>query len=211
MNIETFIKTILGDKTNRDLQIEVGPSEILGCKRKVWHRFQQTPRTNQTLKLASWMGTAIHKAIERAFDKRDPFYAEWLREEEVTYNGLMGHVDLYDVHEQQIVDWKTTAKKNLSKFPSDQQKMQAQIYGYLMNNTGRPVTEVALMVIARDGNERDIRMYAEPYDESVALEGLAWLEKVRNGKKPEPEKTVNFCRDYCDYFDPSGEIGCTGK
>ena len=139
MEISEVLEIIGRAKTARDHQVEVGPSEIGGCRRKVWHRLQQTPALNETFGLAAWMGTAIHKAIERAFDVADPFSERYLREVEVSRDGLMGHVDLYDMEARTVTDWKTTTKKNLRYFPSQQQRTQLHLYGYLLSQNGYPV------------------------------------------------------------------------
>jgi hypothetical protein len=214
MNMEWLMTTILNDKDSaRSTQKAVGPSEIGGCRRRLWHRIQQTPITNEdTLGLAAWMGTAIHERIQRRIKHEDPFGKRFLVEHEVEYDGLMGHVDLYDMQEQEVIDWKTTTKKNLGRFPSAAQRQQVQLYGYLMEHNHRPVANVTLVALARDGNELDIKQHTEPYDERYALEALArWREVAAMDAPPEPEENVRFCRDYCQFWDPSAEVGCPGK
>lgn len=211
MEITEVLNIISGSKTARDHQVEVGPSEIGGCRRKVWHRLQKTPATNETLRLAAWMGTAIHTAVERAFNVADPFSERYLREVEVSAGGLMGHVDLYDIEAKTVTDWKTTTKKNLRYFPSQQQRTQIHLYGYLLSQNGHPVETVQLIAIVRDGNETDVRQHSEPYDEELALGGIAWLAAVGASEKPpEPEKHRMFCRDYCEFFDMKSDDGCRG-
>ena len=54
-------------KRSRSTQVQIGPSEVGGCRRKVWYRLNDQPETNDNeLKLAAIMGTAIHAEIERA-------------------------------------------------------------------------------------------------------------------------------------------------
>jgi hypothetical protein len=166
---------------------------------------------NETFGLAAWMGTAIHKAIERAFDVADPFSERFLREVEVSRDGLMGHVDLYDIEAKTVTDWKTTTKKNLRYFPSQQQRTQLHLYGYLLSQNGYEVETVQLIAIVRDGNETDVRQHSEPYDVGMALDGIAWLADVAGAQTPpEPEKHRMFCRDYCEYFDLKSDEGCRG-
>ena len=162
--------------------------------------------------MASWMGTAIHTAIEKKLEMQDPWSERFVLEMQKQRDGLMGHIDCYDRQEKEIIDWKTTTKKNLTRFPSDQQKMQVQLYGYLLNSADNPVERVTLVAIPRDGNENDVVVWTEDYDESVALEGLKWLADVEAlTEKPAPEKSKFFCRSYCSFYDPSGEIGCPSK
>lgn len=211
---EDFIMSLLTDKNSkRSMQKQVGPSEIGGCSRKVWHRIHGTPKTNfDTLSMASTMGTAIHEWIEKKIKRDDPFEERYMREIEVSHDGLMGHADVYDVVDREVVDWKTTTKKNLANFPSQQQIWQVQVYGYLLTSNGYPVDTVKLVGIPRDGNETHVKVYAEPYDEAVALEAIAWLRNVEAMEsRPDPEKHVRFCRDYCGFYDATEEVGCGGQ
>lgn len=215
MEISEIVKIITGTASKRDGQVRIGPSEVGGCRARVWHRLSGTPQTNfQVRKLAAFMGTAIHHAIEAKFDRIDPFQDRWLREHEVEYNGLMGHVDLYDKATKQIVDWKTITKKKIPYFPSQQQRTQVQLYGWLMVNNGFEVNEVSLVGICRDGDEDDIVVHTEPYHEETALAGLAWLNAVQefvdDGVEIGPENKVAFCSKYCQFWDESGEVGCPG-
>jgi CRISPR/Cas system-associated exonuclease Cas4 (RecB family) len=197
---------------DRSMQTEVGPSEIGGCKRKVWYRLNAQPHTNDNQsKLAAIMGTAIHAAIEDAIGSLDPEAKEYLVETEVAYGDMKAHVDLFVPSTGAVIDWKTSKIKNLSYFPSNQQRWQVQLYGYLLSKNGYEVKTVNLVAIARDGSEKDIKVHTEPYDEVMALAALSWLANVKASETlPEPEKDESFCKDYCQYYDASGEMGCTG-
>ena len=195
-------------KRSRSTQVQIGPSEVGGCRRKVWYRLNDQPETNDNeLKLAAIMGTAIHAEIERALaDNPDV-----LIETEVEYNGMKAHIDAFVPSTGDVIDWKTSKIKNLGYFPSTQQRWQVQLYGYLLAKNGYAVNRVSLVAIARDGDERDIKVHTENYDESIALEALGWLAVVKEAKEaPAPEKDANYCQFYCKYFDASGEMGCVG-
>ena len=197
---------------DRSQQTEVGPSEIGGCRRKVWYRLNAQPHTNENQsKLAAIMGTAIHAAIEEAIGALDPEGKEYLVETEVSFGDMKAHVDLYVPSTGAVIDWKTSKVKNLGYFPSNQQRWQVQVYGYLLSKKGYNVKTVNLVAIARDGNEKDIKVHTEPYDETMAMAALSWLANVKASETlPEPEKDESFCKDYCQYYDASGEMGCTG-
>jgi hypothetical protein len=174
---------------------------------------QGQPETNDNQsKLAAIMGTAIHAAIEDAITTLDPEGKDYLVESEVAYGDLKAHVDLYIPAIGAVIDWKTSKIKNLSFFPSVQQRWQVQVYGYLIAKSGKGIVNtVSLVAIARDGDEKDVKVHTEPYDEKVALEALSWLANVKAMETiPEPEKDVSFCRLYCQYYDESGEMGCVG-
>jgi CRISPR/Cas system-associated exonuclease Cas4 (RecB family) len=197
---------------DRSQQTEVGPSEIGGCRRKVWYRLNAQPETNENQsKLAAIMGTAIHAAIEEAIGAIDPEGKEYLVETEVAFGDMKAHVDLFVPSTGAVIDWKTSKIKNMSYFPSNQQRWQVQVYGYLLSKNGYEVKTVNLVAIARDGNEKDVKVHTEPYDEVMALAALSWLANVKASTTlPEPEKDQSFCKDYCQYYDATEQMGCGG-
>jgi len=203
------------NQRDRSQQKDIGPSAIGDCRRRVFLQLIDAPKVNETDSLAAILGTFIHSGIAEAIKREDPFNDNFLIEQEFAIEGLRGHVDLYIKDRKQVVDWKTTKVKSLRYFPSDQQKMQVQVYGYLLEQNGYQVDKVTLVAIARDGSSQDIREHTEPYDEQTALEGLKWLSEVReaalNNQPPEPEKTMSFCRSWCDYYDENGVTGCPSK
>ena len=212
MDIKELLVKALHERENnrpRSTQVQIGPSELGGCRRKVWYRLNDQPETNDAeLKLAAIMGTAIHSAIESAFAGNNSI----LLEQTVEYGGMKAHVDAFLPDTGDVIDWKTVKAKNLSYFPSQQQRWQVQVYGYLIDKAGKgkPRT-VNLVAIPRDGDERDIKVHSEPYDESIALEALDWLAAIKESKEaPAPERDESYCKFYCKYYDASGEMGCVG-
>lgn len=197
---------------DRSTQTQVGPSEIGGCRRKVWYRLNAQPHTNENQsKLAAIMGTAIHAAIEDAIQHLDPEGKDYLVESEVAYGDMKAHVDLFIPSTGAVIDWKTSKVKNLSYFPSTQQRWQVQLYGYLLSKNGYDVKTVNLVAIARDGDEKNVKVHTENYSEEVALTAMAWLEEVKAMTElPEPEKDSNFCKNYCQYYDATEQMGCGG-
>lgn len=212
---ENLIKSVLSNQkfSERSLQKAVGPSEIGGCRRKVWYKLHNQPKTNdKVLRLASFMGTAIHTAIEEELRKLDIYADTFEVEVEVTDGELTGHVDLYIPARGEIIDWKTTKVKSLAYFPSKQQRWQVHLYGYLLALSGRDVNIVTLVGIPRDSDERDIKIHSEKYDKYIAQEAYDWLRHVQTfDTPPAPEKDVSFCKHYCSYYDASGEVGCVGR
>jgi hypothetical protein len=200
---------------DRSLQKDIGPSAVGDCRRRVYMHLIDAPKINETDSLAAIMGTFIHAGIAEAIKREDPFGDNFMIEQEFSFNGLRGHVDLYIKDLKQVVDWKTTKVKSLRYFPSEQQKMQVQLYGYLLEMNGYPVEKVTLVAIARDGFSKDIKEYTEAYDPKVALTGLEWIAEVEKAAidkiPPAPEKDVYFCRSFCSYYDATGANGCPAK
>jgi hypothetical protein len=210
---ELLVKTLTTYDADRkrSQQTQVGVSQIGGCRRQVWHQLQNTPKENDTLKLPALMGTAIHKMIETAFAQTiEQEWADYWLEEELEYDGIKGHVDMYIPEIGAVIDWKTTKLRNLDYFPSKQQRWQVQLYGWLIKHAGAsdPKT-VTLVAIPRDGDERNIKIHTEEYNEDIALEAIAWYREVQSFDiAPEPERyAAQFCQHYCPYFGQA----CGGK
>ena len=195
-------------KRSRSTQVQIGPSELGGCRRKVWYRLNDQPETNDNeMKLAAIMGTAIHAEIEKALADNPDVLIETL----VEHNGMKAHIDCYVPATGDVIDWKTSKVRNLLYFPTTQQRWQVQTYGYLLAKNGHDVKRVSLVAIARDGDERDIKVHTEDYDESVAMQALNWLEAIKSSPEaPDPERDSSYCKFYCKFYDASGEMGCVG-
>ena len=212
MDIKEFLVEALHKKENarpRSTQVQVGPSELGGCRRKVWYKLNDQPETNDSeLKLAAIMGTAIHSTIESALSGQPGV----MLEAEVEFGDMKAHIDCYFPETGDVVDWKTVKAKNLAYFPSLQQRWQVQTYGYLIEQSGLgKVQNVHLVAIPRDGDERDITVHSEKYDPAIALEALSWLAAIKeSADAPAPEREENYCKFYCKYYDASGEMGCVG-
>jgi hypothetical protein len=213
---DLLTKSLKGfDETrDRSMQIEIGPSSLGGCRRRVYHDLKQTSVTNpSTESLAAILGTFIHSGVEEAIRREDPFGDNYLTEIEVKSGDMKGHIDLYIKDEGLVVDWKTTKVKSLRYFPSEQQRWQVQVYGWLLAQNGYEVKEVSLVAIPRDGEMAEIRVHREAYDPQIASTALVWLDSIKEivateAPAPAPEERVSFCSKYCNFYDPSGEIGC---
>lgn len=216
MQIEALLKNALKDNDRsraRSQQTTLGASSVGGCKRQAWHIVRQTPKTNHdTESLAAIIGTSLHATIAEAMRNMDIFGDDFLIEQEFSTPDLKGHCDLFIKSSGLVIDWKTTTKRNATKFPTDQQRMQVQLYGYLIEEAGYTVKEVALVAIMRDGTMAHTKVHREPYDRNMALEGIQWVKDIQHMvNAPEPERPRNFCKDYCEWYDPTGEVGCPGK
>jgi hypothetical protein len=213
-------KTLIGalrdfdGQRDRSVQVELGASSVGGCRRQAYHIINRTSKTNfDTESLAAILGTAIHETVAQALLKSDIFGDDFLIEEEFQIPELKGHCDFYSKSAKLVADWKTTTLKGLAKFPSPQQRMQVQLYGYLLTANGYEVEQVALVAIPRDGRMADIKVWQAAYDPEVAKQGLAWIKEIEAlDSPPAPERNATFfCRDYCSFYDMTGEIGCQGK
>ena len=215
MDIAQLLKTALvdNDRTRaRSLQKELGASSVGGCRRQAWSIINQAEKTNfDTDSLAAMFGTAFHEMISKAIAQADPF-DDFIIEEEFSTPDLKGHIDLYIKSSKQVVDWKTITTKKLADFPSNQQKIQVMLYGYLLEENGYEVENVALVAICRDGKMADTKVWQAPYDRNIALAGIEWVKQIKAMQTPPaPEMGWYWCKNYCEYFDANGVKGCPSK
>ena len=214
MNKELLVSALIAADNGRarSKQTAIGVSQLGGCSRQVWFKLNAQPETNQGLRLASIMGTAIHAAIEEALADSGA-----MLETRVEVDGFPpATIDYYDPATKTVVDWKTIKLSGVPYFLSKQKRWQIQTYAYLLTLKGYEVDTVKLIGIPRDGTELDIIEHSEPYDEAVALEALAWLENIKVMPfAPAPEMSGTFCSSYCPFFgeacqgipkDVSGEV-----
>jgi len=199
---------LFSERTERDKQRAVGPSEVGGCRRRVWHRLQETPVTNPgTMRMPSSMGTAFHSWVEKRLVGNPRF----LLEQRVERDGLRGTVDCFDVETSEVIDWKTIKMSGVPRFPYPEQWWQVQLYAWMLSQE-REVKSVCLVAFPRDGTELNILAHVQPYREATALEGIEWLRDVASREEaPRPEKMARvFCKPYCGFWDPTGLTGCQG-
>jgi hypothetical protein len=84
---DMVVKSLRGydSSRSRSTQVEVGPSSLGGCSRRVWHDLKQTPKLNQTETLGAILGTFIHSGMEKAMQRLDPFGENYLIEIELNH------------------------------------------------------------------------------------------------------------------------------
>lgn len=215
MDIQNLLKLALydnDDQRDRSKQTALGASSVGGCRRQAWSIINNIPKTNaNTERLAAIIGTALHSTIAEAMKTADPFGEDFLIEQGFETELLKGHCDLFIKSTGSVIDWKTTTKAKLVKFPDTQQRMQVQLYGYLIEEAGHVVNDVSLVAIPRDGGTKDIKVHTEPYKREIAQQGLDWIAEIKAMETaPAPEKSAFYCRNYCNWFDASG-AGCSGK
>lgn len=203
--LDVLVEALHGQDSSRprSRQRRLGPSSVGSCRRQAWLRMDGAPPVNETLRMAAILGTAAHKTIEDAFKRLDPFGERFLTETEVEHEGLLGHVDLYDIANETVFDFKTTTLKNMRYFPKADHRSQVQLYGWLMEANGYPVKRVGLIAIPRDGDERDLRVHVEDFRPESVQDSLKWIAEVEGADVPPPmEKPARFCENYCEFFGP---------
>jgi Domain of unknown function DUF83 len=218
LDIIKTLTTALRDadsQKERSVQVELGASSVGGCRAQAWHILNQTPTTNHdTESLAAIMGTALHSAIYDALKAHDIFGDDFILEEGFSDEYFKGHCDFYSRKAEAVFDFKTVTLAKMAKgtLPTKQQKLQVNIYGSLISQQ-YPVKTVGLVFIPRDGRFSDIRVWQADYDPKLVEEARTWVSEIKAmTSPPPPENSAKFfCKPYCKFYDPTGEIGCVGK
>jgi len=173
----------IADRRPRNHQTAIGPSELGGaCDRRLGYRMLGTAKNNTDADpLASWIGTAVHAAIEQALAD-DP---DWLCEIPVTLPGygITGTLDAYHAPTRTVLDWKvvgaTTLRKTRLVGMSEQYRTQVHTYGLALDMAGTPVAEVAVAMIPRSGRMQDLHLWSEPLNPAVVEAALRRYEQIQ--------------------------------
>jgi hypothetical protein len=167
----------------RSQQLTIGASEIGDpCPRNLALKLAR-PAAGSTSWLAQ-IGVCVHAWLEDTANRFNQQFQEprFLVEQEVTVGRLAGrdvtgHVDLFDVDTSTIVDWKVVGAKRLDMFkangPGPQYRGQAHLYGRGLVGLGHHVRQVMIAFLPRERDLSSAWFWAEPYDESIAIQALS--------------------------------------
>lgn len=178
------------DNAPRSRQVEIGPSEMGSpCEQQIARILAGMPRVNfHTDPWAAIVGTSIHKWIENAINTfqsegpQDSWVAQWKTEMAVMLDeNIPGHTDIFDGLD--VIDVKTAGVDAIPKLrkagePPENYKVQGHLYGYAHRRAGRPVRDVVLVFLPRAGWLKDMFIWREPYNETVALEALERVYRI---------------------------------
>lgn len=178
----------------RSQQTDIGPSEIGSpCTRRLGYHAAGVEPSN--LADAPWLptiGTAVHAWLEQAFQRINlviPDGPRFLLEHKVPTGeaagqAVTGQCDVYDTATTTVIDWKIVGAKALKEYktdgPGDQYRAQAHLYGRGWTRRGKPVTDVMIAFLPRNGELRDAHFWTEPYDEQIAVRALTRYDAVHS-------------------------------
>lgn len=222
----------------RGKQALIGPSELGAvCDRRIGYRLTDIPKTN--VDIDPWpmvVGTAVHSWLERAFtvwnetNERTP---AWMTETGLDLDDFIrGTSDLYSTEYKAVIDWKGAGPDVMKKVRRDGPpigyQIQAQLYGYGYTMRGLPVERVCLAFLPRAGWLKDMFVWCQDYDESIARTAIDRMYAIAQNlinlnisTYPDrwnqvPATPGNDC-GWCPWYNPSVEIsdasdkGCPGR
>ena len=195
----------------RSLQVQVGWSEVGGCRSALGFRLDGAFTTDDTDTWAAQRGTAIHAYLQDILD------GPGVRMEvDTSYRGIPGHADI--VEPDAVDDIKTTTLANSKLWAGDHsllypKRVQAHGYAAGLVDAGELPEDctVRLLVVPVDGTFADWWAYEEPFDRSLADEGadrLAWVQdRMAAGESLPKDKPYNWCATWCSFFSLCREAG----
>lgn len=216
------------DEHPRSSQVEIGPSEIGGCMRKVAWKLAYGGASDREGGWAAHKGTLVHAWLDETFSGADRFMPDGsprffsdlkLPKSNEHVNG--GTLDLYDLLHQIVIDFKApgdwTMKAVRSGAVSEGYYVQIMVYAYGLERQGLPVQRVALLFLPMAGDDlhgvaRGAILLTWPYDRQVALDAFAGVERIKNMLAVAPvskvlavmETKADFCSS-CPAFTGNGD------
>lgn len=185
------------DDHPRSAQQLLGPSGIGGCERKVAWSLAYGSASDGPGGWAAAKGTQLHAWYDDIFstvdrtmpDGSQRFFTEIALESSNPDILAGGTCDLYDKLYERVVDWKFpgdwTIKGVRSGQLSESYYVQCMVYAYHATLMGMKVSSVAIgyMPMAGDDLHSDGKGAILPvwdYDESVAIDRIANLRRIKN-------------------------------
>ena len=172
----------IGDTMPRSMQTAVGASEIgQRCRRRLAYRIAGTTPVAIGDPCKSLMGIGAHEVLATGLTKLDP--RRYLVEQAVSYRGVPGKLDAYDMWRRRLVDWKTTSVERLARYrndgPPSNYVVQLNIYAAGLAALGYPVDLACLIFIPRNGELSDVWAWTMPPDVSIADQAIDTYLKLR--------------------------------
>jgi len=143
----------------------------------------------------AWVGSVLHNAVEDAWTQslnsivENRFYATVLGKK------ISGKVDCYDIDNKMIIDWKTCRLYKLTTGDTRQWEEQANIYAYLLSDSGYEVDALRIVAILLDWKKAeskfkpnypacqvvpiDLKLWLKAEQEQFIKQRLIWLEEAK--------------------------------
>lgn len=207
--------------SNRSLQakqFKVGISDLGFCSERTKRMLkQEVPEDRDAL--PAFIGTALGDHIEQATEAvwpdaiRQATVSVQLAGESGQLYTISGHPDLILPSDGIILDVKTTRGLETVRRtgPSQQQQFQRHLYAkaaWLHGHFGDlPLEDVQVgnVWMDRAGDERELHVQLEPFDEKWVIDAGQWLDEVvyayLQGEEARKEPPREMCAKVCGFYD----------
>ena len=195
---------LLGDQLRaRERGGELTMSGVGGCRKRAGFQIHGYEPDNESSSVVAAIGSATHYVVNEAVSALNR--PGDLTEVEVTYAGLVGHIDRYEAADERAVDVKTTSSRWLESIQlhgiPESHRFQTALYGAGLIQGGTPVKTLRIDYIVRDTGQE---WQAErAFSVKEVREALAWVKFVTESpfdllpRDYEPDGSI--CRS-CPFF-----------
>lgn len=214
----------------RSQQTRIGPSELgTDCLRCLARKLAGIPEPRDDAPWLPYVGTSVHAQLEEVFaafnhaaDTIRFLVETTVSVGEVDGVDITGHADLFDLATGDVTDWKivgaTTLRTAKANGPTPTYRTQAHLYGRGFTRRGLHVERVRIAYLPRNAVSLDQAViWAEPYDESVALAALTRADGIAKALRAAgPDAVIGQlptapgCYS-CPRFDPTMPVPGHGK
>lgn len=218
----------------RSQQVSLGASEVgQECTRRLAYRMAGVDAVNtHPDPWPAIVGTATHSWMEEAVTSYQAAHGidDWMTEVSVYPSELVsGHTDLYDRRRFTVLDYKFPGVDQFRKLrtegPSQQYRVQVQLYGLGHVRAGRRVDRVGIVALNRAGWLKDMWVWTVPFDQAAAEAALQRIYDVgtdllglldRHGASAYAEVPATASRlcTWCPWFNKDVKVastrGCPG-
>lgn len=172
-----FIEAMLADDKKDHLEgIDFSVTSLLKSARE----FQLVRRNKESLperpldnRLSTFLGHAVHKAVEESLRNNDDYLVEYRMEFDEEVNGktykVAGTCDMYDKKTKRLIDHKTTTTFIYGNEVKKEWVEQLNIYAHLLRRLGFPVEQLTINCVYKDWRPTANR-YQEDYPDLPVLE-----------------------------------------
>ena len=174
----TFIGAILAEETKDHLEgIDYSVTTLLSSPREVQlikrHK-KELPERALSNRLATFVGSAVHNAIERAVEGNPDYLIEHRMEFDEEVNGkltkIAGTCDMYDKVNKRLVDHKTTTTFMYTSGVKPEWVEQLNVYAYLLRRQGYEVEKLTVNCVYKDWRPSAGRYKDGEYPEYPVME-----------------------------------------
>ena len=174
----TFINAILTEDTKDHLEgIDYSVTTLLSSPREVQlikrHK-KELPERNLSNRLATFVGSAIHNAIENSVKGHPDYLIEYRMEFDEEVNGkivkIAGTCDMYDKVNKRLIDHKTTTTFMYNTELKPEWVEQLNTYAYLLRRQGFEVEKLTINCIYKDWRPSAGRYKEGEYPEYPVME-----------------------------------------
>lgn len=195
---------LLGDQLEaRGRGGELTMSGVGGCRKRAGFQIHGYEPDNEVSSVVAAIGSAAHKTVNAAVKALNR--PGDLSEVEVTYAGLVGHIDRYEAADERVVDVKTTSARWLESIQihgiPESHRFQTALYGAGLIQGGTSVKTLRIDYIVRDtGQEWQAERH---FNVKEVREALQWIKFVTESpfdllpRDYEPEGSI--CQS-CPFF-----------